>query len=473
MGTGKTNFLNGINWCLYGDEPFLSKSSQTLPLLNLNTIKEMKPGDYTKVKVEIYTKTEDRRRMIFSREKSYLIGSGDPIPQDEKIKMIIEDEKGNSNIIEDEEEIKNRVDRSFPKSIRAFFFFDGERLDKYFREAGGETIKGEIFQISRLDLLERIRDRLDKVVREIKSERARELQNTDLQHKLKELDGIKQEFDKKIGEIKEIGKEIEKISDEKSKLEESLREKPDVDKLVGKRDQLESERKEKDELLKEKLEEKNRLLFEVGELMMLYSSINKSLETIKDKREKKEIPPLADPSLLKEILNKQECLICGRKLSENEKERVNKLFIEITSSSELAKILLKMERALENCREKISSFDEKRKSLNRMIDGLDKDINKLQREINDINSKLSSYDIKEIATQWSHLRDLEKLQDEKREKIGSLKFEAEKLQKDIDKLTREIKDMEERIKGVEELRDQSGFGEKAIALLENIKEDIM
>ena len=35
MGTGKTNILNAINWCLYGDEPHLSKDSNQLPVLNL------------------------------------------------------------------------------------------------------------------------------------------------------------------------------------------------------------------------------------------------------------------------------------------------------------------------------------------------------------------------------------------------------------------------------------------------------
>jgi DNA sulfur modification protein DndD len=38
MGTGKTNFLNAINWCLYQEEPYLSKKSQQLPLLNLSTL---------------------------------------------------------------------------------------------------------------------------------------------------------------------------------------------------------------------------------------------------------------------------------------------------------------------------------------------------------------------------------------------------------------------------------------------------
>ena len=36
-GTGKTNLLNAINWCLYGDEPHLAKDSEGLPLMNLKT----------------------------------------------------------------------------------------------------------------------------------------------------------------------------------------------------------------------------------------------------------------------------------------------------------------------------------------------------------------------------------------------------------------------------------------------------
>ena len=60
-GSGKTNFMNAINWCLYADEPHLSKNSneeldesEKMPLVNLNALSEKSPGEKVKVEVELW-----------------------------------------------------------------------------------------------------------------------------------------------------------------------------------------------------------------------------------------------------------------------------------------------------------------------------------------------------------------------------------------------------------------------------------
>ena len=65
-GTGKTNILNAINWCLYGDEPHLSKDSQLLPILNLKTIEETNDIEDKDVVVEIWV-SADKNYIIFKR----------------------------------------------------------------------------------------------------------------------------------------------------------------------------------------------------------------------------------------------------------------------------------------------------------------------------------------------------------------------------------------------------------------------
>ena len=59
--TGKTNLLNAINWCLYGNEPHLSKDSQQLPRLNLNTLVQASEGTKETASVELLTETEGNR----------------------------------------------------------------------------------------------------------------------------------------------------------------------------------------------------------------------------------------------------------------------------------------------------------------------------------------------------------------------------------------------------------------------------
>ena len=66
-GTGKTNLLNAINWCLYDDEPHLSKDSHRLPLINLQTLDNTKTGKKREVAVEVWAETEQAAKIGFIR----------------------------------------------------------------------------------------------------------------------------------------------------------------------------------------------------------------------------------------------------------------------------------------------------------------------------------------------------------------------------------------------------------------------
>jgi len=105
MGTGKTNLLNAINWCLYGDEPYLSKQSQQLPILNLKTIEEAEEGEDNDVIVEVSVQTEDNRRIIFTRKMIFRVyGVGmNPQKQDTIFEVKVSDAKGNMKILKDED----------------------------------------------------------------------------------------------------------------------------------------------------------------------------------------------------------------------------------------------------------------------------------------------------------------------------------------------------------------------------------
>ena len=49
------------------------------------------------------------------------------------------------------------IDNMVPPTIEAYFFFDGERMDDYFKENTGREIKDAVFQISQLELFEKHR----------------------------------------------------------------------------------------------------------------------------------------------------------------------------------------------------------------------------------------------------------------------------------------------------------------------------
>ena len=197
MGTGKTNILNAIDWCLYNEEPYLSREYHKLPRLNLKTIETANSGQEEKVSVDVWADI-DGSYIIFSREEIYCIQEGKPVVKDNNFEVRLEDEKGNSKIFKDDE-ANSYVERFVPSKIKDFFFFDGERLDKYFKEATGQNIQHAIFQISQVALLDRVGQNLEKIINDLRKEAGKqnpEIEKTRerLENREKDLDNIKEEI---------------------------------------------------------------------------------------------------------------------------------------------------------------------------------------------------------------------------------------------------------------------------------------
>ena len=102
--TGKTNLLNAINWCLYGNEPHLSKDSQQLPRLNLNTLVQASEGTKETASVELLTETEGNR-ITFRRSEDYVVhkDSKQPVLHDINFTVTYLDDKKNARWVIDEE----------------------------------------------------------------------------------------------------------------------------------------------------------------------------------------------------------------------------------------------------------------------------------------------------------------------------------------------------------------------------------
>ena len=175
MGMGKSNLLNSINWCLYEEEPFLSSTSLGLPILNLKAEDESEEGDSQNVRVELWVKDGDQR-LIFIREAEYIVHKDKGIPptlvNKPEIEVKVSDDSGNYDIIYGED-AKDYVERFVPSAIKEYFFFDGERLNRYFKETSRQRIKNAIYQISQTQLLGNLETRLSTIIKELEKDISR------------------------------------------------------------------------------------------------------------------------------------------------------------------------------------------------------------------------------------------------------------------------------------------------------------
>ncbi|MEN6291761.1 MAG: AAA family ATPase, partial [Methanobacterium sp.] len=66
-GAGKSNFLNAMTWCLYGEEHHKVAKYEGLPLLNTVTHNDLEVGEICEVKVEMKM-CDNENLMFFSRK---------------------------------------------------------------------------------------------------------------------------------------------------------------------------------------------------------------------------------------------------------------------------------------------------------------------------------------------------------------------------------------------------------------------
>jgi len=396
-GTGKTNLLNAINWCLYGDEPHLSKNSQTLPEMNLRTVNDFIDSQKDVV-VEIHAETNVDSYIMFRRQGTYRIYENQkPSLQKVSFEVNISDAQGNTKLIKDAEEANNFVDRFVPRKIREFFFFDGERLDNYFRSEN-INIRNAVFKISQLDLLEgEIERKLNIYISELEQEAGRLNPNIELIRQENEeakevLESFKNDIEQKEKQSVIAQKEIEKLS-------EKLRGIPNIEDLEIERQNLLTGRKEKIKRLKEKKDTKNKLLIERGQAVLLYPVLKSTLDIIDVKLENEELPPPVNRSLIEKIFRNKHCEICGRDLEEKSLENIQNLLGRIGLSSDVANTLTRIESPLRNISGNIIDLKNDVWKITKDISEYEEDVKKIDERLAEIGREISGYNEEKIK-EW-------------------------------------------------------------------------
>lgn len=471
-GIGKTNLLNAINWCLYGDEPHLSNDSQQYPLLN-STILSLKDDETHEVVVELYVETDDHKPLTFTRKRTYKISNNNgnhPEQEVEVFEVSIPDKKNNT-IFHQGEEANNVVKRFVPKNIREYFLFDGERLDNYFKDVTGKKIQSAISGISQIDLLITLENRLKNVSNNYRKEIGKN--NPD-------IDSIRKELEEKKKRLEELNSESDEtktnISEAKSRLDElekKLKGIPDISELENQRVQNTKKKDEIEQLMEKKIKEREKHIFNSFIKIALYEPVKSNLDLIKTKQKKKEIPVVEDKDLVKDIAEKGFCKICGRELDDEAKKWVEKLLDQYKISSSVSNELIKMQIPLKQMMEQVDQYKTQKADLEDEISHYDRELHEVNKTITEINSNLETYKDEEVSRLQKErsafetsLKNLLKKTGQLEERIKNTSSEIKKKEELFEKESRKTQKNEDNIKRLE-------FSEKAIEITRKSKDQVL
>ncbi len=469
-GIGKTNLLNAINWCLYEDEPHISKESERMPLLNIQSIKSSHTNEPIEVTVELYVKGENRY-INFIRKHTYKgTIKENPVIANKEFIIQSTDEKGNTKFLRDEDALFI-VNRFVPNNIREFFFFDGERLDSYFKETTGIKISNSIFEISRINLLDRIFNRLDKTHSDLQKKASQN--NPQIEHARIAFETARDNLKKTNNQITECTKQIELAIQKVNELHEKLRDVPDVEELATERKNLKNKIKEIEQSLEQKKGKREDILFEFGKLQLLYPAIKKSLKIIDEKEKKNEIPPIIDKGLLKEILELEKCKICGNRLDSKSTKHVQKVFDSINITRTVGITLSQMKAPLMIAEREVSNLDNRLKEVTNDVEQFNNDLDKAQKSIDDIDNQLRGFNEKTIVLWSEQLKEYEDLERKNLLLLGELRPQKLKFEREVREREEDLKTELDKDKKIIELKRKINFCHKAYHVVYNSKEKIL
>lgn len=449
-GSGKTNLLNAITWCLYGIEKHLVKKQKGLPIVNMSNMEQLRDGGIKDVYVEIVMLDEEHDKIVFTRTLDFrksmdgkikeVPDSLSPYPDGSKF-QIMRQIKNEMEIINNPKYILNHL---IPEKLEEYFFFDGERLNDYFKDKSGNKIREEVLKISQIDLIE-------SAIKHLKSKQNEFLKETGkLNPKVEEIREkiaiYSSSHDRHIENLKQKVRDKDSAAEKEREYSEYLRNSDvtDVSLLQKKRDELVEYLDPLEKDIEDAEIRKLDYLIKFAPSLFVYETIVSASKLISTKEEAGDIPSDYKRHFIEKLLNVGTC-ICGMDLScDNEfRTNVTNLLEHCDKISDISEQLIKEDASLRSVLQNVQSFKTNLESINKQINRLEADKKRYSKELNEISEKIQNCgDIKQIQKWESKRKEYTDLKEDLLVSIGTIKglirSAKSSVEKNSDELSKEL-----------------------------------
>lgn len=465
---GKTNFLNGVSWCIYGDEPYKEGIKR---VFNQSAAKALKVNEKLDVYVEILMENNEGKEVLFKREQKFIKRSnGMRKVYDPKFSIEIINKNGKNKKVTDPKKYR---ETHLPDGLQQYFLFDGEQLLKWLKK-DPKSLKEAVDKLSQFDLVGKVKDNT-------------ETQRDNLTDELIDLNYKKGEF------IKEKNRLENAINEDKKKLEELNTEINELEKneeslnsfIMDKGGDPAALKKELD-LFEEILDKYEDDLNELKQKRLDY--LLKNFYLILGNPFLRDLNKFKDDSMdinqeyefnisiedIDQLLNNKKC-ICGCDLSENDEHvdsllRFKDMLIEISNKPPEEKEFKNLLKESENIINDFPvDFKEDMRDHYQKISDMEQSI-KTQTELKD--EKQEKYDVlleNKIPEKKEKLDRTTKLLNEYREQRVLLESNIETLEEELKKVKTDIDIDETKDDIVSEIENKISFCDNIIESCINIE----
>lgn len=466
-GTGKTNLLNAITWCIYNEEFHLGNSENALKRVNVNALKEAKENGIDEIDVEVsVTISDDTGFKTYSRIEPFKVNS-DFIKM-QTFNVITKDRVGNIIKYENKEDIDHIINANLPESIREYFFFDGEQLDNYFLNSNGTLIKDAIYNISQVKLLTDSRERLEKVINELESSAGSK--NIELNDLIKKKEDLIKNNEKLSEYIQKLDEQITISKNEIKECSEYLKSSEGVPEKEKELESIRQEIDKKDNEIKEVNDKIKNFIKKYTILFGYYNVNKKTLEIIQEKEKDGLLPPNIDKNLLKSMLLEHKCLICESDLDKDKEEHIKDILEKLQVSSELSNLLSKIKGSLETNIFKIREYNKEKNEILDYKKTLETKQKTLKNKADEIDKFLKNFtDREEIKQKHIKRNKHNELLDENLMKKGSYSESLKANTKELQKIQKDIDVTIEKTKQLDFIKKKIDFAKRSAEIISSIE----
>lgn len=452
-GSGKSNFLNAICWCLYEEQPFLSSDTKS-SILNENTARK-NPYEQVEVQLEVQI---DNRILLFTRTQR----------ETQRSYLTVQEKNGeNWDSLPDPDVL---IQDFLPRDLMSFFLFDGESAENLFRDNYSTKLKDSVWKVANVELLNNAITHLENV----KGSIARRIGTDD-----GKINVLQNDIDQLVEKIQEISQELidKKQERDTSQLKrEEAREKSKnlatykADTLA--REDLENENTRINDDLVRLNEEINKILVEEGLLVFLSDALKGSAKIIKETKQKGELPPKVKTEYIQDLIRDKGLCICGREIGKQEIDYLQSILSSnaiIDKKDFLQDELYEIKSFItisEQFKEKIINL-KKRKVEKEELQA------KIEKKIENINVKLRNVEDDEMANIEKFIQTLDEVIYQSGIKISALENQKERLETEKKDKNYELMRLIEEDKRNKKERQKIEFIDKNLLYLEKIRDSII
>lgn len=475
-GVGKTNLLNAITWCMYGKEPHLGDDDENrgLPKLNLAAIKNarMAGENIETVEVEIRTQDEDQY-LTYKRSLPFRLNGAEPFEETarEKFSVTVATAAGDPKVYE-YDEAKKYVDKYMPEKVREYFFFDGEQLNNYFISTRKGKVRDAIFDISQVDIVHRIYDRINETIK---------LKQKEAGSKTPNIQKINDEIAYVETQLLTTENKIKDLDDQIAKSELIIKENTEYLQGEDNLPELEKEYQELKERQTNLYNDKKNLMDsmytfvkDMKVTLTFYEVAKKALNIINKKKEEKALPPNIDKDLLKKAIDLHKCTVCDQPLSDHGKDFVEKLIESFQVSSQTSNLLMSIQSELERIVKAAETYQEDKKSMKGKYNSIEEQLSEIGIKLDDVDRRINRVSNKEeVRLKHTEREEHEELKKQNTEKLGVAKDSFKKYKEEKSKLSKDFDKAIAKDKECERLRQLIDFADKGRNVIGDVEKDMM